>query len=157
MRTPALVLIAAATLALPALAGPPWISIEIPPNPLDPATRDAFLVVHTYHHAQQFQQALVGTAEGLVQGKRQTVQLDFTPTTREGVFALRKQWPSEGVWVLVIAVRAHAGDDPATALVKLGPDGQVVSVQVPTENHSGIAWPRRITTQEVEALLRVRA
>src|SRR5690606_14581273 len=32
-------------LATPALAGPPWISIEYPANPLDPATRGALMVI----------------------------------------------------------------------------------------------------------------
>ena len=30
--------------------GPPWLSIELPANPLDPTTKGAYLVVRTYHH-----------------------------------------------------------------------------------------------------------
>ena len=46
-------LLAAAVLTLAAAApafGPPWISIETPPNPYDAASRGAFLLVHTFHH-----------------------------------------------------------------------------------------------------------
>lgn len=45
-------LIAGTVLARPALAKwPPWLSIEAPVNPFDPATRDAVLLVHTMVHS----------------------------------------------------------------------------------------------------------
>ncbi len=156
LRAVGLVMLCAAAVSTPALAGPPWISIEIPVNPFDTATRDAFLIVHTYHHAQIAQQALVGTAEGIVDGQRRSVQLEFTPTAREGVFALRKLWPSQGTWVLVITVMAHEVGG-ATALVRLGEDGEVASVLVPTERRGGWTIPRKVTADEVDGLLKARA
>jgi hypothetical protein len=47
--------LAAALSTTPAVApsvrmGPPWISIEYPVNPYDSSTKDAFLVVHAFHH-----------------------------------------------------------------------------------------------------------
>jgi hypothetical protein len=52
MRTTSLVLSLATLAALPSVAhaGPPWISIELPANPYDRATKGAFLVVHAFHH-----------------------------------------------------------------------------------------------------------
>ena len=46
--------VAAPAVALSAASSfsPPWISIETPPNPYDPASRGAFLVVHTFHHGE---------------------------------------------------------------------------------------------------------
>ena len=70
-----------AATAGPALAGPPWISVELPANPLDPTTRDAFLVVHTYHHAQVMLAPVTGRAIGVVDGQRRTIELTFTRTS----------------------------------------------------------------------------
>jgi len=46
-----------------AIAGPPWISIEYPVNPYDATTRDAFLVVHAFHHGVPTAFPVSGTAE----------------------------------------------------------------------------------------------
>lgn len=60
-----------------AVAGPPWIAIEYPVNPHDPATRDAFMTVRTYHHGDQVGHELTGTAEGLVNGQRRSMRRTF--------------------------------------------------------------------------------
>ena len=38
--------------ATPRYAGPLWISIELPGNPFDQTAKDAFLVVHAFHHGE---------------------------------------------------------------------------------------------------------
>ena len=117
--------------------GPPWISIEYPPSPYDRVTRDAFLLVHAYHHSTPTDFPVSGKAEGVVDGKRRTVELQFQRTSRAGVFALRKQWPDGGRWVLSLGV--HQGDFVAGALVRIGADGTL---------------PRAIGAAEIEAALR---
>jgi hypothetical protein len=140
----------------PAPVGPPWISIEYPPSPFDATTRDAFLLVHAFHHGTPMNFPVGGKAEGLVGGKRRSIDLDFTRTSRQGVYALKKQWPAEGNWVLAIAV-TQEGDSKAGALVELSSAGDVVKVSVPTNrNAEGWAIPRAITTAEVEAALKNR-
>jgi hypothetical protein len=146
--------IAAAALvgiATPAHAGPPWISIELPANPLDPTTKGAYLLIHTFHHQIVLQQALEGRAEGLVNGKRQTVTLAFNGTSREFVQALRRNWPAEGAWVLVITAGGTEGG--VTALVGVGSDGQVHSIDVPTEIRNGWTVPKKVTGADVDAML----
>lgn len=133
--------------------GPPWISIESPPNPHDRATRGAFLVVRTYHHGDLIDQGVRGTAEGLVGSERRTVRLRLEPTPQPGVYTLRRQWPSEGRWALVISTGPD--DGAATALVDLGTRGErVASVTVPTRAQDGWNVPRPVTRAEVDALLR---
>ncbi|HZI40984.1 MAG TPA: hypothetical protein VFD67_04755 [Gemmatimonadaceae bacterium] len=136
-------------------AGPPWISIEYPANPLDPSTRGAYLLVHAFHHQLPVSSPVRGTAEGLVGGARKSITLRFDSTTRPGVYALRKQWGDEGVWSLVISVVPHE-DNIAQALVELGPDG-VTSVRVPTRREREWTIPRPITAQEIEQSLQSRA
>src|SRR3954464_3147857 len=91
-------LVAAAPSAGARHAGPPWISIEYPANPLDPSTRGAYLLVHAFHHQIPTQSVVSGTAEGLIRGERKSVALRFDNTSRPGVYALQKQWGDEGVW-----------------------------------------------------------
>jgi hypothetical protein len=141
------------------VAGPPWISIEYPVNPFDRTTRGAHLLVHAYYHGTPVAYPVSGTAEGIVNGERRTVTLRFEPTSRTGVYALRKQWPSQGTWTLVISVTQsdHDRGGVAQALVELSPTGGVASVHVPTQQHAEGAFPRRLTAQEIESAVRVQA
>jgi hypothetical protein len=140
----------------PAPVGPPWISIEYPVNPYDPATRDAFLVVHAFHHGSPMAFPVSGTAEGLVNGQRRSITLDFQNASRTGEFALRKQWPDQGIWTLVIGV-AQGPEDRVTAVVDLASDGQVARVTVPTRRENGWVIPANVAMAEVDAGLRARS
>jgi len=135
--------------------GPPWISIEYPPSPYDRTTRDAYLLVHAFHHGTPAAFPVSGTAEGLVSGQRRSLPLQFAPTSQRGVYAVRKQWPSDGAWALVISV-AQGRNDLATALVRIAEDGQVAGVTVPMTRRDGWDIPRGVTAAEVEAALRGR-
>src|SRR5213079_2820471 len=105
--------------ALTLAKGPPWISIELPVNPYDQSQRGAFLLVHSFHHGTAIGYIVTGTAEGIVNGERRTVKLEFAETGREGVHALRQNWPKEGTWTLVI--KANQGlVVAATAVFDLG-------------------------------------
>src|SRR2546429_9747971 len=146
------VVITALTLA----KGPPWISIELPANPYDQTTRGAFLLVHAFHHGREMGYIVTGTAEGIVNGARQSVTLQFTETSREGVHALKRTWPQEGTWTLVI--KANQGpDDLATAVVELGPDGEAAAVRVPTPQRPGWTVPAPVPMDQIDAPLRARA
>jgi hypothetical protein len=152
-------LLAAAALALaatvsattPAHAGPPWISIELPANPMNTTTRGAYLLVHSFHHDIALRQVLEGRAEGIVDGRRQTIPLTFTDTSRDFVRALQKNWPDKGTWVLVITTGGHP--DGATALVGIGSDGAVRSVDVPTTKQGRWVVPRAVSQADVNAML----
>ena len=151
-------------LAVPALAatmafmGPPWISIETPPNPFDSGSRGAYLLVHAFHHGTPTNFPVSGTAEGIVDGARRTVALEFGTTSRPGVYALRKQWPEKGVWTLVIGVTQGDGDmNTAKAVVEIGSNGEVASVVVPTRMQGIHRVPAPVNMADVESALRTRA
>ena len=139
-----------AATAGPALAGPPWISVELPANPLDPTTRDAFLVVHTYHHAQVMLAPVTGRAIGMVDGQRRTIELTFTRTSLSGEYALRRTWPAKGAWVL--AINTGGDRNGVTALVGIGADGEVRSVKVPRRSGTE-PWGRPVTDRDIDATL----
>ncbi|MDQ6828606.1 MAG: hypothetical protein M3081_07040 [Gemmatimonadota bacterium] len=136
--------------------GPPWVSIEYPVNPYDATMRGAVLLVHEFHHATQVAGAVEGTAEGLVGGTRRSVALHFDTTSRMGVFALRKQWPSEGTWSLLIKVYQGHGDG-ATAVVDIGAAGEVTSVRVPTKRQDQWDIPQQVSAHEIDSTLTARA
>jgi hypothetical protein len=134
------------------VAGPPWISIEYPINPHDQSMRGAFLLVHVFHHSTPIVYPVEGTAEGIVSGERRTIKLEFTETSRTGVYGLRRQWLTEGVWTLVIK-----GEGGATAVVELGADGTVASVKVPSRQERGWTIPTDVSMSEIDQALRARA
>jgi hypothetical protein len=158
LRRAAVFAIAAASIALVGAApafGPPWISIETPPNPFDPSSRDAFLVVHTFHHRDVVASGVNGTAEGIVSGARRSIPLAFDTTSRRGTYALRKQWPTDGTWMLVINTGGQA--QGVTALVELSPQGDVSSVRVPTRRSNGWDLPQQVTSRDIDTALQARA
>ncbi|HET9386313.1 MAG TPA: hypothetical protein VFO67_14290 [Gemmatimonadales bacterium] len=149
-----------ATLALAAalVVGPPWISIEYPANPHDRSNTGTMLYVHVFHHAQPIAYPLVGTAEGFVNGERRSIKLKFTETARPAVYGLSRQWPTEGVWTLVIKMsRGQNGEDGATAVVELGPDGEIASVRVPTRQQGQWTIPVDVSMTEIDRALRNRS
>ena len=139
-----------------AALGPPWISIEYPVNPYDQGTRDAFLMVHAFHHGTPTAFPVAGTAEGMVRGERKSVSLEFRATSRPGVYALKRQWPTEGTWTLVVSV-TQGPDDAVYAIIDLGADGLVASVRVPTRVENGYTLPAKLAMNAVDASLRARA
>ena len=146
-----------AGLALPATVlakGPPWISIEFPANPFDGETRGAFLVVHAFHHGTALPLPVSGTAEGIVNGQRRSIPLRFARTSQTGAFALENQWGERGRWVLVITVSQGEHGGIAQAMVRIGEDGRVAGIEVPTEQGREGAFPRAVTRAEIEAALR---
>lgn len=128
---------------------PPWLSIESPVNPYDQSAKGALLLVHaTFREGASQLSDLSGSAEGIVKGARRSIPLRFTATNRTDVYALQKQWPSEGTWVLRIALRT------TTAVVKLDGAGNVASALVPTElTSSGDRVPRAVSAREVDSVL----
>ncbi|HET7602333.1 MAG TPA: hypothetical protein VFK36_04900 [Gemmatimonadales bacterium] len=155
-RTPCTALLAALMLALvtsTASAKPPWVSIELPANPMNRSMHGAYLLVHSYHVGQMAAIPLTGTATGMVDGKRQVISLVFEPTDVNGVSALRRTWPVEGSWVLAINA---GGDIGPTALVSIA-NGIVRNVNVPTVTKDGFTTGRKVTQADVDQALKALA
>ena len=162
MRSPLrqLALVSALTMIVSAvaIAGPPWIAIEYPVNPHDPGTRGALLTVRTYHHGELMSYDVTGTAEGIVDGRRQSMPLDIRRLTQVGMYAVRWQKPAQGTWMLVITSKQN-GSFAANALVTIDSQGQVAQVSVPSDPIENGRWrvPRKVAAAEVDALLKTNA
>ncbi len=144
MQRLALALAISAAAATSAWAGPPHITIQTHP------AGGAFLIAHTFHHGTAIAIPLIGTAEGLVGGRRTTVALHFEQVPDTNAYTVSNTWGSAGVWVLNIGMQGdyHGG---AGAVVGIDRRGEPAFVQYP-RSVTGIT--RMATRGEVNSLLR---
>jgi len=61
------------------------------------------------------------TAIGTVNGERREIALKLEPLSTPGMFAIARQWPKEGRWV--IRLEATNGSLFTSSLMSAGPDG----------------------------------
>lgn len=143
--------------ASPALAGPPWISVEYPANPHHPSTRGATFLIRAYHHEISLNVPMSAIAEGLVKGERLSIPLEVARTGTPGLYAVRAKLPADGAWV--VAVTLTEGEHAtATALVSLDASGRVLTASVPSSTtRDGWVVPRAVTPADIDAELRVAA
>lgn len=139
------------------LAGGFQISVEPITSSTATHPRGTVLVVRTHGCRQPADASLSATAEGLVNGQRQSLPLQLTPISN-GVYAIKRQWPSEGVWVLAIT-GTYLGHT-SSALVELGDDDKAQSNRR-VASGSGINLPvqimaRKLTPAEVDRALRAK-
>jgi len=100
-------------------------SVETPKAPADAQMKDVVLVARAFSCFQPTDTKVSGTAEGLINGNRKSIALELSPIG-QGVYAIRQQWPSEGIWVLALAMTATNYEMAVSALVELGPNGKVL-------------------------------
>lgn len=140
--------------ATPALAGPPWISIEIPVNPYNSITRNAFCLVRVYHHGDAANFPVSGSAEGIVNGDRRSSALTIKDTGIPGLYAVNYSPSKEGTWMLVLRVGKDQEHGSATVMVTLNSEGQIQSASVPTHRRDGWDIPDQVTAGDVDRILR---
>jgi hypothetical protein len=99
------------------------ISVETPARSSDPQLKEAVLIARTYGCHQPADAKLSASAEGFVDGNRKSLPLELR-SIGSGVYAINKQWPSEGTWVLTLT-GAYNGMI-SSVLVELGPNGSVL-------------------------------
>lgn len=151
-RTTILTLALTLAVAAPAAAGPPWIAVEYPANPLHPDTRGALVLVHTFHHGNARAFPLVGYAEGMVDGRRVRRELTVDATYRPGVHAVRGDLRGGTAWVLVLTMTDTETTVVESMLVALNGDGALTAVDIP--NAPGeYSRPRAATPAQIDRFL----
>jgi hypothetical protein len=130
-----------------AFAGGFRINIEAP-NSSDAELKGAALLVRTDGCHQPWDADVSATAEGMVDGKRQSLKLELSRTSR-GVYAIKKQWASKGVWVIAITGRYNG--ITSSALVEMGSNG---TVRISRDNRVAARTVQRtLTSQDIDAAL----
>ena len=145
-------------IASPALAGGFQLSIETPSKSTDPQLKDVVLVTRTYGCHQPADAKITAIAEGFVNGQRKSVQLDLN-SIASGVYAIKRQWPAEGKWVLTIT-GAYNGMT-SSVLVELGRNGEVIAgTRLEEGNMKGVhakGVRRSWATAEIDSALKGEA
>ena len=140
MRTRSLV-VAGLGLALAAAgvaqAGGQQIAVEV-------AADGKSLLVRTYRCGTPSDFTVTGTAEGLVDGQPRSIPLTLTHASEAGVFAVSRQWPAEGSWVLTFSTE---GGRFVNALVELE-KGAALRIR------SQESTIKKLTPEQVSATLR---
>lgn len=114
------------------------------------APDDAVLVVRAFGCKQPAEAKIRGTAEGLINGKRHTVQLELEAID-EGVYAVRQQWPGVGTWVLAFTGRYGVHD--SGLLVKVTPKGSIALTSEPNPEVQADVLHRKLRASDVESVL----
>lgn len=60
---------------------------------------------------------ITARAEGIVDGRRQSLPVNLTPAGKPGAYTIGRQWPAEGKWVLLLS--ATSGERHTYTLVNL--------------------------------------
>jgi hypothetical protein len=88
------------TLAAPLFAGALVLQIGNPSANPEALARHAVLVARMSACRSPEKTTVTATAEGTVNGTRRTIPLKILPLSTAGTFAVTREWPAEGSWVV---------------------------------------------------------
>lgn len=113
-------------------------------NP-DAKAKDAAVIVRAVGCHSPEKAVFTGVAEGVVNGKRQTIPLTMIALDQPGVFAVKQQWPREGSWVLTFTGSVD-GVYLAGATVPVSSKG--------VERLAAKNYHRKLTEEDIQIALR---
>lgn len=109
--------------------------------------KDIGMAVRAEGCAEPAKVQITGTAEGIVDGARRSLPLRVVAGAAPGAFAVSRDWPQQGVWV--VNLTGHCGSSTASAVVPMGPNGFV--------RESSQFFSRAATAAEVDLALKTLA
>jgi len=112
-----------------------------------PQVKSAVLVVRPDGCGEPAKSQITGTAEGIVNGARRSVPLKLTPLPTPGVYAIFREWPAEGVWVVSLTGKYIGAT--SSAIVPIGPKGFM--------RESSKFLPRSASEDEIQTSLKALA
>ena len=137
----------------PVSAGPPWIAVEYPANPLHEDSRGALFLVNTFHHGVSRAFPLVGYAEGIVDGRRVRRDVTISATYRTGVHAVRGDLDGGSAWVVVLSMTDTDTNVVESMLVALNGDRALTAVDIPFATSNEWSEPRAATQEQIDRFL----
>lgn len=115
-------LLAALATATLLLAGGFALQIGKPSANPEAQAKGAVLVVRGYACHDPEKTTVTATAEGIVNGKRETIPLKLIPLSAQSTFALTRQWPLEGKWVITLLETNPNFNGQPSAIVRVDGD-----------------------------------
>jgi len=98
-----------------------WLQLGNPEANAEARRVNAVLVVKPSGCHDPASAEVQAEAIGMENGRRRTIPLKLTPLAERGSYALVRQWPGEGAWVIRLV--ATYGKGVTSALVAASPDG----------------------------------
>jgi hypothetical protein len=139
----------AASAAATLIAGSFVLDIGRPSANPEAQAKRAVLVVRSSACTNPEKTNITANAEGVVNGKRQTIALKLVPLSGAGTYAVTQQWPAEGHWVVTLFAANPAYPFPQSAIVNVkGEFANLASVK--RSSHAA-------TSTEIEAALSATA
>lgn len=102
-------------------AGGFWLELGNPEASAEARKANAVVTVRAVGCHDPAAAQVTAVAIGTVNGRRRTMPLELTKLSAPGMYAIARQWPEEGKWVIRLEGR-NAGMF-TNALVAAGPDG----------------------------------
>jgi hypothetical protein len=130
---------------MPLLAGGFYLEVGNPTANSDPKAKDALFVVRATGCHEPEKASFTATAEGKVNGKRESVPLKLVPLSQPGSYAVKREFPADGKWVVTVA--------------GLSVVGQITSIAVPVNekgfDRASIKFvPGKLVREDVEEMIR---
>ncbi|HZT33036.1 MAG TPA: hypothetical protein VFA33_24320 [Bryobacteraceae bacterium] len=130
--------------AVPAFAGGFFLQLGNPQaNPEARKLHAVLTIQATGCHSPSLAK-VTGMAIGIVNGERREIPLKFEGLSTPGAFALTRQWPGDGKWVIQLV--GNNGGQVTSSLVLAGPEG--------VDRYRQRSDRREFTTAEVDAMLK---
>jgi hypothetical protein len=130
-------------LAAPVLAGGFFVLLGNP-EAAEARSHNAFATIKAAGCHQPEKASITATAIGVVDGRRQSVPLKLVPLSEPGMYAVARQWPAEGRWMLQFV--ATDQDRVTSTVVAVGPAG--------IERQTAKFRPGQPAPEDVAALLK---
>jgi len=122
IRTLALGIALSAALASLAHAGGAGVSVE--------RAKDGKYLVHSFACTGPSSVSIVATAEGVVNGERQSIPLKLEPMKEPGLYQFERTWPAQGTWLVRTEM---SGTHNLVTLFALAKDGRVAGSEYVAE------------------------
>lgn len=133
------------TSAIAVMAGGFALEIGRPSANPQAQAQHAIVIVRSYACTHPERTHITATAEGVVNGKRETIPLKLIPLAGSGTYAVTKQWPAKGRWILTLSATNPAFAWQPSAIVSV--DGG--SADFANVKHAS----RAPTAEDIEAAL----
>jgi hypothetical protein len=108
--------------AISIMAGGFALQLGKPSTNPEALAKNALLVIRGYACVAPEKTTVSATAEGIVNGKHQSIPLKLVPLSGESTYALTRQWPTEGKWVITLVEANPRFDSRPSAIVKVDGD-----------------------------------
>lgn len=133
-----LVLLTLLAATLPAFGGGFYLNVDDPSISSEAKAKGAFAVARLSGCNEAEKGVLQATAEGIVDGKRQSIPLKVVTLGTAGWFAVQRQWPQGGKWVVVLKATHPSFSMPTTTVVPVTGD-KVEFAKASWENRRGLS------------------